>query len=254
MNYRYLKVSKTLSAYVQSVLVIDPSIGADGSDLPLFTNGMPALLCHTQDGDHQVTFFGQSIPAEQWKKESDVKIIAYFFKPFAMGTIFKLSAQILKEKSLEISLWNAQTAMALKVQLMHSKSWEERVSILDHFIFTQLQKHRRECDIIRYATDQLMQNTDVDILSHVLNELHLTERTFQRIFKKYVGISANEYRRICQFTFAFSQLKGRHFDKQTDVAFTNGYFDQSHFIRSFKEFTDMTPHEYLEEGLGNRNI
>jgi AraC-like DNA-binding protein len=98
-----------------------------------------------------------------------------------------------------------------------------------------------------------MEDSNTDVLSLLLEELNLTERTFQRIFKKYVGITANEYRRICQFYFAFSQLKGGHFEKLTDVAYTNGYFDQSHYIRSFKEFTATTPNEYLQSGLNKKS-
>ncbi|TSJ47977.1 helix-turn-helix domain-containing protein [Fluviicola chungangensis] len=44
-------------------------------------------------------------------------------------------------------------------------------------------------------------------------------------------------------------MKGGHFEKITDVAYANGYFDQSHYIRSFKEFTNTTPNGYLQSGL-----
>ncbi|HCZ35003.1 MAG TPA: AraC family transcriptional regulator, partial [Cytophagales bacterium] len=159
------------------------------------------------------------------------------------------SGQDLKAKPIELNLWNAQKAMALNIQLYHSKSTQEKVEILSHFIFTQIESNKRDCEIIRYATDTIMHNSNTDVLSQLLENLYLTERTFQRIFKKYVGITANEYRRICQHYFAFSQLKSGHFEKLTDVVFTNGYFDQSHYIRSFKEFTNTTPNEYLQSGL-----
>jgi len=139
--------------------------------------------------------------------------------------------------------------MALNIQLYHTKSLQEKVEILSHFIFTQIEINKRDCEIIRCATDSIMQNSNKDVLSKLLENLNLTERTFQRIFKKYVGVTANEYRRICQHYFAFSHLKSGHFEKLTDVAFTNGYFDQSHYIRSFKEFTNITPNEYLQSGL-----
>jgi|SRR5690606_6303457 len=246
MNYHYHKTDTELTDYIRTVLVFDNSSESESSDLPLFTNGMSALLCKA---DNRITLFGQSVPIDEWISENNETTIAFFFKPFALATIFKLSAQELKEKSVELNLWNAQKAMALNIQLHHSKSTQEKVEVLSHFIFAQIESNKRDCDIIRYATDSIMQNTNTDILSQLLQELNLTERTFQRIFKKYVGVTANEYRRICQHYFAFSQLKDGHFEKLTDIAYTNGYFDQSHYIHSFKEFTNTTPNEYLQSGL-----
>lgn len=240
MNYNYHKVHPDLTEYVRTVLVFDNN--NESSDLPLFTNGMSALICKKDD---HTTLFGQSVPDAEWKDTS----VAFFFKPFALATIFKLSAKELKEKPVELNLWNAQKAMALNIPLYHAKSTEEKVDILFHFILTQIESNKRECEIIRYATDTIMHNSNTDVLSQLLEKLSLTERTFQRIFKKYIGITPNEYRRICQHYFAFSQLKGGHYDKLTDVAYNNGYFDQSHYIRSFKEFTNTTPNEYLQSGL-----
>lgn len=246
MNYQYHNTDLELTDYIRTVLTFDNNPDSESSELPLFTNGMPILLCKT---DNRITLFGQSVPDEEWKETN----IAFFFKPFALATIFKLSAQDIKEKHIELNLWNAQKSMALNIQLYHSKSIQEKVDILSHFIFTQIKINQRDCEIIRYATDSIMQNSNADILSQLFQELNLTERTFQRIFKKYVGVTANEYRRICQHYFAFSQLKGRHFEKLTDIAYTNGYFDQSHYIRTFKEFTNTTPNEYLQSGLDKGN-
>jgi AraC-like DNA-binding protein len=244
MNHQYQKTDPLLAEYVRTVLVIDPDI--ECSSLPLFANGMAALICKAKN---HIVLFGNSVPSDEWNTEKNNPIIAIFFKPFALGPIFRLSAHDLKEKPIELHLWNAQKAMTLNIQLYHSNSTLEKVGILQHFILKQIEYNIRDCQIIQKATDSIIQNSNAAIFPPLLRELNLSERTFQRIFKKYVGITANEYRRICQHYFAFSQLKGRHFEKLTDVAYANGYFDQSHFIRSFKEFTDTTPNEYLQTGL-----
>jgi AraC-like DNA-binding protein len=40
-------------------------------------------------------------------------------------------------------------------------------------------------------------------------------------------------------------LNTGQFKNLTEMAFTNGYSDQSHYIRAFKEFALITPTEYL---------
>jgi AraC-like DNA-binding protein len=249
MKHWYQKVNPQSAEYIRTILVLENIPNAEIPSLPLYTKGMPALLFKTTGTTNQVTLFGQSVPDEKWEIEANQTLIAFFFKPFAMATIFKLSALELKDRNIELNLWNAQKAMAVTIQLSHSKSIEGKIEILSHFIQAQIEANQNECKIIRIASDRLMENSNPDALSRLLDELHLSERTFQRIFKKYVGITPNQYRRICQFYLAFSQLKGGHFDTHTDVAYTNGYFDQSHYIRSFKEFTEITPNEYLQSGL-----
>jgi AraC-like DNA-binding protein len=254
MKYSYHKPDPLLTSFIQTVLVINGSPRFKASDLPLFSNGMPALFYQTDNASsHQLIIYGDSIPDEKWNIEENTTLIAFLFRPFSLAPLFKISAKQLKDKAIELQLWNAQKSMALRLQLIHSRSTERKVEILSHFLITQLGINKKECEIIQFATDRIMQNSDTEILGEILTTLNITERTFQRIFKQYTGITANQYRRICQFYFAFSQLKGNHFEKQSDVAYSNNYFDQSHYIRSFKEFTDTTPNDYLQFGLKKKN-
>lgn len=259
MKYRYQKPHPFLSGYVRTVLVMEGFAEPDGNRLPLFTNGMPALFCRTEkdvQGNEEVlqlALFGKSASADCWTIGSTTTVISYFFHPFTLPVIFNMDAAGLAKEPVDLCNWNAHTNNALRTQLLYAASTDRKVEVLDNLLLQQLQQQQDECAIIRYATDEIMCNPGTEVLSMVLDKLGLNERTFQRMFKKYVGITPNQYRRICQFQLSFSQLKSEKFGTLTDVAYDNGFADQSHFIRSFREFTAVTPNHYLKKGLKGKD-
>ena len=48
---------------------------------------------------------------------------------------------------------------------------------------------------------------------------------------------------------AFRQPNNRQFQNLSDIDYDNDYANQSHYIRAFKEFTNITPKEYLHLGI-----
>ncbi|HEX5153284.1 MAG TPA: AraC family transcriptional regulator [Parafilimonas sp.] len=255
MQHHYHKPHPSITSYIRTVLIVEGSAEPGTSRQPLFTNGMPALVCRTekdQVGNEQViqlTLFAKSTPPECWLVEENATVIAYFFKPFSMAAIFNMPVNKLMAAPPDLGLWNPHKTNALKMQLMYASSTAGKKEVLDNLLIYQLQMNKWECEIIRCATDEMMNNSGTEILSALIHKLNLNERSFQRLFKKYVGITPNQYRRICQFQLSFTQLRGNDFNKLTDVAYNNGFADQSHFIRSFREFTQTTPQEYLRSGL-----
>ncbi|TSJ47978.1 hypothetical protein [Fluviicola chungangensis] len=199
MNYYYREVNPDLRQYVRSILVFDA--GGKKSNLPVVTRGIPALFYKE---DHSIFLYGESVPDEEWSSEKNKTRIAFLFKPFSLPAAFKCSAKELKESPLDLGRWNARKSKALQDHLHHSKSTADKIKCLERFISGQIERNRRDCEMIRCATDALMQDSSAEVLAQLVAKLNLTERTFQRIFKKYVGVSANEYRRICQHYFAFS--------------------------------------------------
>jgi len=255
MRSRYHKPHSLLTGYVRTVLTLEGDVEPDADALPLFTNGMPALLCRMEkdaQGKETVTqlcLFGKSAPLDCWIVDSRVSVIAYFFQPFVLAALFDLPASQIKDSPVDLGHWNPHKAMALRTQLICAGTASGKTAALDHLLVQQVQQQSRECAIIRHASDRILCDPGKEVLSDILNELKLNERTFQRLFKKYVGITASQYRRICQFQRSFAQLRGAGFDSLTDVAYDNGFADQSHFTRTFREFTQTTPNGYLRSGL-----
>lgn len=254
MKVQNLLPAKKISEYVDRILVIENNRVIQPFMLPLYANGVPNLLFKSVKGKlgnnnaNYLTLFGQTVLPETLTLPENFTLIAYFFKPFTIISLFGIAAQELTDKPIDLDLLYPQQTFTLQERLLNAHTVEDMLAVLDDFIFKLISKSKTECSLVKYATNKIANTPSKESLVLVQKDLHVTERTFQRMFEKNIGIAPGLYRRICQFNTAFVQLNTRNFQKLTDIAFHNGYADQSHYIRTFKEFTNITPKDYLKFG------
>jgi AraC-like DNA-binding protein len=74
----------------------------------------------------------------------------------------------------------------------------------------------------------------------------------ENLFKKWVGLSPKFYSRIVRFNYIFDLVQKNKYN-WNDLAYEAAFYDQSHFIRSFKNFTGENPTDYSfnEQNLAN---
>ncbi|WP_448702877.1 helix-turn-helix domain-containing protein [Mucilaginibacter sp. AW1-3] len=237
-----------LSSYVRAILVIENEQLQSPFVLPLFANGTPTLLFTTAAGrmggnEHYLTLFGQTVLPQQLLIADNFKLIAYFLQPYALSTLFNISALELTDKPIALNMLTGRSE--LQEQLLNAAATNQLLQLIDDYLYSKITAIRREDKRLIYASERISSTSDKHILTTVQHELHMTERTFQRLFEQHIGVSPNQFRRIWQFNQAFGQINNGNFRDLSAVAYHHGYADQSHFIRTFKKFTQLTPSAYL---------
>lgn len=76
--------------------------------------------------------------------------------------------------------------------------------------------------------------------AHKVN-LAYSDRHQRRLFQKLTLLSPVLFKRVARFRSAF------HLMVQEQEIRWDGYYDQAHFIRDFKQFTGLTPGEFLSQ-------
>ena len=94
----------------------------------------------------------------------------------------------------------------------------------------------RICEIIKLHNEEIS-------VSEIGKSLKVSQRMLQIKFKSATGLTIKKYIQILKFRKSVDQMVNSGLDKLklTDVALYNQYFDQSHFIKQFKDVTKTTP-------------
>ena len=79
----------------------------------------------------------------------------------------------------------------------------------------------------------------------ICGNLNIGYKKLERVFNQKLGVSPKTYACIVRFNQAIV-MKHRYPEYNlTEIAYASGYFDQMHFIREMKRFSDTTPGKYF---------
>ena len=79
----------------------------------------------------------------------------------------------------------------------------------------------------------------------VAAESGLSRRRFIDVFAEEVGVRPKLYLRLLRFNRVLERVFGASHVDWAEVAYLHGYADQPHFNREFREFSGLTPSQYL---------
>lgn len=154
-------------------------------------------------------------------------VFAVSFKLLAAEYILKtdISTLVDKGKRLFDNSWNMNS--------FNFSEFHDFVNMVTHEMITNLDK---EIDPRKQALFNTIYDSNGSItVEQISTSNYWSSRQINRYFKSRFGISLKTYCNILRFRASFAQLNdGRLFPEQS-------YFDQSHFIKEVKRFSDASP-------------
>ncbi len=162
------------------------------------------------------------------------------FQPMAIKKVFGSPAYEFSDKTVDLTLLDPMFR-SLWHQLAEQDSFEARVSLfLDRFKqnFIEWQPQEKVINHFLYAIDR--HDVSVKKLADTVcySPRHLSRKIFEA-----TGMNTEEILLYKKYLHAVHLI--HHTDLPlTSIAYQSQFADQSHFIKSFKAFTKMTPGEY----------
>lgn len=120
-------------------------------------------------------------------------------------------------------------------------------SVLAHFVEHNIKgKLKWVYDVINYINDNPLQNISLDVLSH---EFQLHPNYIIRKFKEVTGYKLSEYLSKVRLEHSIQNLMQTD-NRIGDIAIDSGFYDQSHFNRSFKKQMGLSPNNFKKNLRG----
>jgi AraC-like DNA-binding protein len=189
----------------------------------------------------QIEILGKYTTPVLIEYKGKLKEISIVFKPLGLNRFFKdnyLSLAPKFSQELKNDVWG-QFGESLF-------SSDDEISKIESFLLSQFCDNQ-EVSSIENSLILLENSNEQNSIAEIANQVGLNLKTFQRHFKKHMGCSPVEYRRIYKFRISLNnKLNNIQLKNFTEITYEAGYFDQSYLIKEFRKITNHNPKDFFK--------
>jgi AraC-like DNA-binding protein len=246
-----------LSQFVKNIWVYESSTCTTKNEIQTFAvEGCPIIIFHYKQplkcktGINDWAMHPQQCIIGQIKNFGEIiesgneGMVAVVFYPDGLSPFIKVPLLEFTGLIVDLELVVGKAIKEIQQKICEVDSNEKRISLIEHFLLNQLKTKENQCyNDIRYAVTQMQLNNKISILK-LASEINMSKRNFERKFLENVGLTPVFFNRIVRFQKAIKLINKQNKLSFTELAYMSGYYDQSHFIRDFKQFYGQPPKEF----------
>lgn len=197
------------------------------------------------------TLIGTQITPFKLRVEDSHKTVSIIFQPGGLNRFLNIPMTEIFDNG-----YSAREVIGKEIEELLDRSHDtislnELDSIIQSYFLSKLSRVKESLPI-DFALQHLMVNYNTDI-DRIAEMACMSIRSFERKCKERLGMPAKMYARIARFHKAYKILESRPIVSWTDLTYEVGYYDQTHFIKDFKEFGRLTP-TLMQKELSGEHI
>src|SRR5262249_10472187 len=151
------------------------------------------------------------------------------------------SAYELADTHLELATIWGRRAGEIRERLASVPSVRERFRLLENALRSRLHSPLEHHPAASLALDGFRSDHSRAVVRKLARGAGLSDRRFIDVFRSEVGLNPKLFNRIERFQRVLARVDRLAAPEWDQLALEHGYFDQSHLIRDFLEFSGLSP-------------
>ncbi len=266
MNYQEIRPSQFLSNHIKLFWSLNYlSEGEQSQSETILPDGCPEIVFNLSDRfkrlhpDFDETqpaalFAGQMSRGISIRPTGQVSLFGVRFHPAGAFPMSRFSVHELTDKIVDLTELLGSRGRELEERIGNAYGFAERVGIFESHFLHRLAVLPSDDKTVGFAAEMIVKSGGTISVSRLAENIGVSERRLERKFRSRVGISPKMLARTVRFQNVVNNIQSAANVDLLDTALSFGYFDQSHMIREFKEFSGETPLGYFRKTHGISDI
>jgi len=178
-----------------------------------------------------------------YKNTADTGSVLVYFKEAGAVHFFKHPIHELFGESISLEHFILRSELLiLEEQLYNAATDLDRIRVVEQFLIARMQQIEPD-PLVLAALAIIYKNNGNIRIKDLLELLHTSQSPLEKRFRQVVGASPKKFAAIVRFKYTLQRYNAQH--SFTELGFDAGFYDQAHFIKTFKNFTGETPESFF---------
>jgi len=174
--------------------------------------------------------------------KSEMMVIS--FKKGKAASFFPFPMQEIADSVVDADLvWGTDFGL-LRERLLATADIDERFRIVEDFLLSEFLSQLAIDPCVAFAISEMTERPDALSIARMNHKIGYSQKHFTDLFRRAVGVTPKAYLKIMRFQKAVRTIDAWPDLDWGQIALECGFYDQSHFINDFKNFSGFTPEHY----------
>jgi AraC-like DNA-binding protein len=177
---------------------------------------------------------------------SSVRVVGVHFKPWGLSPFLAMPSTELRDRWVPVDAVWSHSLDRIRGRIGDATSSGEALQILEDELRSRLVPAPSPgLELVAQTAGRLEASWGSVSVGALTDSAGVSGNHLASQFKVHLGVTPKRVARIYRFARLILSVDALHPVDWSELAHGAGYFDQAHFSKEFKDFTGLTPTEYL---------